>query len=50
MACWLSIGTGLGIFGLVVVVIDTISKLQYWETLYNSITQGIFTQVTFYTI
>jgi len=50
MACWLSIGTGLGIFGWVVVVIDTILKLQYWETLYSSITQGIFTQVTFYTI
>jgi len=24
MACWLSIGTGLGIFGWVVVAIDTI--------------------------
>jgi len=52
MACWLSIGTGLGIFGwvTVVVVIVTILKLQYWKTLYSSITQGIFTQVTFYTI
>ena len=50
MACWLSIGTSLGIFGWVVVVINTILKLQYWETLYNSITQGIFAQVTFYTI
>jgi hypothetical protein len=50
MACWLSIGTGFGIFGFVVVVIDTILKLQYWETLYSSIAQGIFAQVTFYTI
>jgi hypothetical protein len=43
MACWLSIGTGLGIFGLVDVVINTILKLQYWKTFYSSITQGIFT-------
>jgi hypothetical protein len=49
MACWLSIGTGLGILGWVV-VIDTILKLQYWETICISITQGIFAQVTFYTI
>ena len=50
MACWLSIGTGLGMFGWVVVVVDTILKLQYWEKLYNSITQGIFAQVTLYAI
>jgi len=50
MACWLSIGTGLGIFGWVVVVIDTILKLQYWETLYRGITSGTFAQATFYTI
>jgi hypothetical protein len=49
MTCWLSIGTGLGIFGWVVVVIDTMLKLQYRKTLYDSITQGIFAQVTFYT-
>jgi hypothetical protein len=50
MDCWLSIGIGLGIFGWVVVVIDTMLKLQYWKALYNSITQGIFTHMTFYTI
>jgi len=50
MACWLSISTGLDIFRQVVVVIDSILKLQYWETLYSNITQGIFAQVTFYTI
>jgi len=29
MACWLSIGTALGIFGLVVVVIDRSLKFLY---------------------
>jgi len=47
MACWMSIGTSLGVFRWVVVVIDTILKLQYWERLNSSITQGIFAQVTF---
>ena len=50
MACWLSIGTALGIFGWVVVVIDTMLKLDYWEALYYSITQGIFAHMTFCTI
>ena len=50
MACWLSIGTGLGIFGRVVTVIVTMMKLQYWKTLNNGISQGIFAQVTFYSI
>jgi len=50
MANWLSMGIGLGIFGWVVVVVDTMLKLQYWKTLYNSITQGIFAHMTFYTI
>jgi hypothetical protein len=31
--------TSLGIFGLVVVEIDIILKLQYYKTLYSSITQ-----------
>ena len=39
MAYWLSISIGLGIFGWVIVVIDTMLKLQYWEALCNSITQ-----------
>jgi len=48
MVCWLSINISLGIFGLVVVEIDTISELLKWETLYSTITQVIFAQVTFH--
>jgi hypothetical protein len=47
MACSLSIGTGFGMFRFVVVEIDTILMLQYWETLYCSITWVILPKCHF---